>query len=204
VGPYAAVLAGWKRRNQAAFDAWQRLTFTGAAATVAGAWAFSEATVSPVMPDFLLVAVAAANHRPWRVLRAAIAGMIGGGLLTVCSGYLFPHQSMAVLGSLPLVTGNEVGIAEHQLANHGPAAFLFQPFSGVSFKIWAIASGQMRFSPLLVIPLFVVARSLRMIVLTLLARGISHPLRRHLRDNALIVAVAYVEVFTLGLSRLTQ
>jgi membrane protein YqaA with SNARE-associated domain len=65
---------------RALFDRWERIASGRAATGIMFVWAVAEATVWPVIPDFLLVLIAAGNRRRFYVpLAAAVLGSAVGG-----------------------------------------------------------------------------------------------------------------------------
>jgi membrane protein YqaA with SNARE-associated domain len=169
------------------------------------AWALAEATVWPILPDFLLVPMVAANRRRFHVpLAAAVTGMAAGCATTVLFAYRAPRHAWGVLRHLPLVHEQQIDVARRHLAAHGTAAFLFQPWSGVPSKIWAVVAGAERPNPWLAIPALVIARSLRMAVLAGAARLLAGRFAGAIRDHSIFLAATYVTVFSIGLWRISR
>ncbi|MFL6139353.1 MAG: lysophospholipid acyltransferase family protein [Frankiaceae bacterium] len=100
-------------------------------------WALAEALCWPVLPEVALALLAAAApRRAPRLVVAAAAGSVAGGLLgyvAAARGLVLPH---------PLVTPRMAAWAAHQLAADGPAGVLAQPMSGVPFKAYVAAAGR--------------------------------------------------------------
>jgi membrane protein YqaA with SNARE-associated domain len=169
------------------------------------AWALAEATVWPILPDFLLIPMAAANRRRFHVpLAAAVLGMAAGCATTVLFAYRAPRRAWGVLRQLPLVHEQQIDVARRHLAAHGTAAFLFQPWSGVPSKIWAVVAGAERTNPWPALPALVIARSLRMAVLAGAARMLAGRFGGAIRDHSIVLAATYVGVFSFGLWRISQ
>jgi membrane protein YqaA with SNARE-associated domain len=167
------------------------------------AWALAEATVWPILPDFLLVPMVAANRRRFHVpLAAAVTGMAAGCATTVLFAYRAPRHAWGLLRHLPLVSEQQIDVARGHLVAHGTAAFLFQPWSGVPSKIWAVVAGAERRNPWPAIAALVIARSLRMAVLAGAARLLAGRFARAIRDHSIFLAATYVTVFSVGLSRI--
>jgi hypothetical protein len=85
-----------------------------------------------------------------------------------------------------------------QFSEHGGAAFVYQPLSGIPFKIWAVVAGARGISPLRAIPTFVIARGLRMTAFATLARVAAGLFTNSLRDYSLVVLAIYLAVFFLA------
>src|SRR5438477_1726441 len=63
-----------------AFDRWERFASSRRGLGLMFAWAAGEATVWPIIPDFLLIPMAVGNRRRFsRSWAAAVAGMALGG-----------------------------------------------------------------------------------------------------------------------------
>ena len=169
------------------------------------AWALAEATVWPILPDFLLVPMVAANRRRFHVpLAAAVIGMAAGCAMTVLFAYRAPRHAWGLLRHLPLVHEQQIDVARRHLAAHGTAAFLFQPWSGVPSKIWAVVAGAERPNPWPAIAALVIARSLRMAVLAGAARLLAGRFAGTVRDHSIFLAATYVAVFSFGLWRISS
>lgn len=166
-------------------------------------WAAGEATVWPIIADFLLLPMAAVSRRRLTVpLSAALAGMALGGI----SGYLFsmrfPDRSRRLLHRLPLTPAEKIAVAQGYLAQHGVAAFLFQPYSGVPMKIWTVAAISLRLDPVRAVPVFIAARALRMSLVAVATRLLADRLRGVVRDHFILLSALYVAIFFAIWSRM--
>ena len=181
------------------YDAWQHFSDSRAAVVLIFAWAAAEATVFPILADFLLAALLLVSvTRRWMLLGACIAGMALGGIVTVLVARLWPGFAVDLLRDLPLITESHVAGAERRLTEHGAAGFLVQPVSGIPFKAWAVVAGRQELSAWLVIALFIVARAARMTLIGALAHLLGGRLRRWLRDWFAPLVGAYVVLFAAG------
>ena len=188
--------AGWLRECRAGFDWWQAFSSSRWGAWTMFAWAFAEAIVWPIIPEFLLVPMAAGNRRRFYVpLAAAIAGSALGGTLLLLFAFWAPREAAGLLNHLPLTGRNAVPIAREQLAAHGASAFWSQPLSGVSFKVWAILGGIQGMDPWRAIPIFVVARAARMAVFATVARVLAGLLTSFVRDFSIFILAIYLVLF---------
>jgi len=187
------------RLSHAMYDAWQRFSERSIALVLLLAWAMAEATVWPILADALLAPLALVRRtRPWALAGACIAGMAIGGIVTVLVASAAPGFALDLLRDLPLITDAHLAGADRRLADHGVAGFLVQPVSGIPFKAWAVMAGQQDLSPWLVIPAFVAARAMRMLVIAGTAHLLGRALRRLLRDWFAVVALLYVALFAIG------
>ena len=193
----------WECRDT--YDRWERFASGRSGTWLMFAWALAEATVWPILPDFLLVPMAAANRRLFHVpLAAAVTGMAVGGATTVLFAYRAPRHAWGLLRQLPLVHEQQIEVARGHLAAHGTAAFLFQPWSGVPSKIWAVVAGAERPNPWPAIAALVIGRSLRMAVLAGAARLLAGRFAGAVRDHSTFLAATYVGVFSFGLWRISR
>ena len=184
------------RACHAAFDWWERWAASRAGIGLMLVWALAEAIVWPIFPDFLLIPMAVGNRRRFYVpLAAAVIGMALGGTLTFLFALWAPHQAWDVLRHIPLIHSWEINAVRSRLATQGVAAFLFQPWSGIPFKVFAVVGGVQGLSPWLVIPTFIAARGARMAILATLARLLAGRFARFVRDYSILVAALYLSLF---------
>jgi hypothetical protein len=101
-------------------------------------------------------------------------------------------------------TAGQVGTARQQFAAHGAAALWVQPWSGVPFKVWAIVGGVRGIAPWPAVPIFIVARALRMTIVATLARLLAARYANFARDYFLVLAAAYLLVFSYGWRRVQK
>ncbi|HEY2702333.1 MAG TPA: hypothetical protein VGL20_01460 [Candidatus Dormibacteraeota bacterium] len=189
-------------------DRWRRVAESDGAAVAVLIWAVSEATLQPIAPDLALGLLALGTRRRLpRLLLAAVAGMALGGICTVLAAEAAPVAATAVLLHLPLATPHGLTEAGAYLHSHGIAGgFVHQPWSGISFKVWAVDAGAAHLDPRSVIPWFVAGRAVRFAVVTAAAAAIAALLdRAHLLRTAFpVVATIGLAFFTLILSRVAS
>jgi membrane protein YqaA with SNARE-associated domain len=194
-----------RQRSRTSFAVWERWSASNGAARLQFAWALGEATVWPILPDFLLLPLVLSKPRhAARLLLRSIAGMALGGSCLYLFAYRQPAGALRLLHRLPTVRARAIDHAQRNLAARGLAAFLVQPVSGVPFKVWALLAGSEGRSPLRAIPLFVFARSLRMAVLTLVASVLGMRCRSVLSEYFLALATLYLSVFLYVWRRLVR
>ena len=188
--------AGLLPECRALFDWWEAFSSGRWGALLMFLWAFAEAIVWPIIPDFLLVPMAAGNRRRFYVpLVASIAGAALGGTLLFLFALEEPRAAAILLNHLPLTGRHAIPEAGQQLAAHGAAAFWSQPLSGTSFKVWAILGGIQGIDPWRAIPVFVVARAIRMAMFATLARLLASLFTHFLRDFSIFVLAIYLVLF---------
>lgn len=191
--------AAVKRSSHRLYDGWRGFAGSRAAAILIFVWAMGEATVFPILADFLLAALLiVVPARRWILIGACIGGMALGGIVTVLVARSAPGFALDVLRDLPLVTESHIERARRGLAEHGVAGFVVQPVSGIPFKVWAVMAGQQALTPWLVIPAFIAARSARMALIAIGTGLLGRRLASSLRDWFVLVAGAYVLLFAGG------
>jgi hypothetical protein len=126
--------------NQSAFDRWERFYHSRLALIVLFLWAVAEATVWPIVPDVLLIPMAASGwRRYWKILRACVLGMALGGIVIYLFAYFAPVTAESLLLRLPVVRPFMIKRVRASLDRQGGLAFWPQPWSGLSYKIWLVS-----------------------------------------------------------------
>lgn len=168
-------------------------------------WAFAEAIAWPIIPEFLLVPLAAGTRRRLLApLASTIVGSAVGGALLYLYAMKQPDRAGSWLHRLPLVTDRQVARASASIRAHGVGALAIQPWTFVPLKVWAIVAATEGLDPSLAIPTFAISRAVRMAVLAVLASFAGYRFGRLLRDYSLFAAAAYVGVFFWGERRLVR
>ena len=171
-----------------AHDRWQRLASSPRACVAMFVWAAAEATVWPIIPEFLLVPLVGGRpRRPYDCWWAAASGMAVGGTIEYLFAYRNPERAVAVLEALPLTRASDVARVRRRLAERGAREFFLQPYSGIPMKVWAAAAAHQRMPPHKVILASVVARAIRMALFTALMHAVETKMRDWLRDHFLVV-----------------
>jgi len=168
-------------------DRWRGVAYGGAGVAICFLWAVGEATVWPIIPDVALFLLAlAAPRRAPRLLLATAAGAAVGGVATVLTAWLAPPLALAVVMRVPLVHSTSVPIVVAHLQRDALLhAFLYQPWSGIPFKLWAVLGVTGGHPPLAIIPCFIIGRSLRFLSVAATAAAVGRLLELHLRDIAI-------------------
>ncbi len=196
---------GLLRDCRAAWDRWEQFTRSREGVTVMFVWALAEATFWPLIPEFLLVPMAAGNRRRFYLpLAASITGTALGGTALYLFAFSARAAAVAYLARLPLIGRGSVPGVQAQFVARGAAAFWSQPLSGIPFKVWALIGGTDGVDPLRAIPIFIVARGLRMAAFATLARLLAGLFPRLLRDFSLFVLGIYLVLFFYGRRRLAR
>ncbi len=182
--------------NRVAFDAWERFCLSSRGLVLLFLWAFAEATFFPIAPDALLIPMAAVGRgRYWKILITAVLGTVLGGITIYLFAFLQPRVAEDVLRQLPIIQDFMIRNAMADLDAHGAFAFWTQPWSGVSYKIYAILGGARGLNPFFVIPLSAIARGLRMFSVSALVALIVGRVPRFARDFWIYLLLTFVILF---------
>ena len=166
-------------------------------------WAVAEATCWPIMPDAVLVPLAAAQPRRWwRLALSAAAGSTLGGCLSYALGRLVPTRPL--LARLPLVRPRMVSTTDAWLAEGGAAALRRQPLSGLPFKIFAMLAGERRMLLLPFLGWALLARGSRFFTVTALSALAGHHFASLVRRHPGPLLLLWSVLFLLGLRRTVQ
>jgi membrane protein YqaA with SNARE-associated domain len=178
----ALVAAPLAPASQALAGAWRRLAQGRSAPWICFVWAAGEATVWPVIPDVALFALLlAAPRRAPRLLLATTAGACLGGAMTIMAATVAPHAALAVVTHVPLVHARSIPTVQSHLDTQPlPLAFLYQPWSGIPFKLWAVLATTAGHTPYAVVPCFMLGRTCRFAAVALAGAGIGRLLERRL------------------------
>jgi 1-acyl-sn-glycerol-3-phosphate acyltransferase len=167
------------------------------------AWAAAEATVWPIMPDALLVPLAAS--RPghwWALVLVAAGGSLGGGLLSYAVGRAAPVEPF--LRRLPLVSPPMIDAASTWLAEEGPRGVRHQPLSGLPFKVFALLAGARRLPLGQFLLWSLVARGARFGTVSGSAALLGRALAPRLRAFGWLLLPLWGVVFLVGLRQTTE
>ncbi len=163
-----------------------------------GLWAFGEALIFPIIPEFVLVVLGLAAPR--RVIRlalvAAAASVAGGALMYTLAAH---GASLAA----PLTTPRMHDTAQAQFATESAAAVRHQTWSGIPYKVYGAAAGQAQVGSGPFAAESVAARGLRMVLVAALIGLVAVALRRWRRHYP-VVLIVFVTVFAAGLTAVVQ
>jgi 1-acyl-sn-glycerol-3-phosphate acyltransferase len=183
--------------NQLVFDRWRRFSISREGPVLLFVWAVVEAIFWPIVPDFILVPIAAAGGtRYWRLLGAAVAGSCLGGAAMYLFSYFMPGLAQSILPHLPVIQEFMIQKAIAALNQQGAMAFWTQPWSGVSFKIYAVEAAARGLNPALILPISFLARALRMLVDSLVGVLLVWRFPNFFRNYWIYVSLAYLFIIT--------
>ena len=192
---YPALLS-WSR---ACLDWWETVAQSRTALGVMFLWAVGEAMVWPIIPEALLVPMAAGAGRAFpRVWAAAVLGAALGSVAMYAFSLSLPTVALALLAHIPGAQDEKMARAATLLAERGPGAFWAQPWTGIPFKVFAVLGALQHLDIWQAIPISISARGLRMAVTGGAVALVAWPLRRFVRDFFLLLAAVYLVSFGYG------
>ncbi len=184
------------RQSHAAWDWWRRFARSRCGAGLVFAWSLAEAIAWPIIPEFILVPIAAgARQRFYLPLVCAVLGSALGGTLLFEFACTDPDRALRLLPRLPAVTDRQISRAAALIDEHGLQALALQPWTFIPLKVWTILAATRGLAPARAIPTFIVSRGLRMVIFAVLASRTGGWFGGFLRQSSLFVAAAYVVVF---------
>jgi membrane protein YqaA with SNARE-associated domain len=179
-----------------AWQRWERFACGRSGTAMMLTWAIAEATVWPIIPDFLLLPMVVAERRqPHVPLFAALFGSALGGSAWHVWASVAPDTALQTLQKIPLVRPSHIAEVRARVSQTGPRSLAGQPWSGIGLKVWApvVAAHGIPFRQSL--PILMASRTLRMALVTALSAVLSRALERWIRELALPLAVTYLVVF---------
>jgi 1-acyl-sn-glycerol-3-phosphate acyltransferase len=180
------------RRRVAAFAA------SGAGLVTVALWAFGEAVMLPVLPEFALVilALAAPRSAVRLALVAAAASVVGGAVM-------YGLAAHGVSLPAPLTTHRMHAAAQQMVTAHGAGAMADQPMSGIPYKVFGAAAGRAHVGLVSFAIQSLLARGLRILIVGILAGSAGWILTRWRRFYPAVIT-AFVVIFSAGLSAVVQ
>ncbi|MDR1124294.1 MAG: hypothetical protein LBL61_06945 [Elusimicrobiota bacterium] len=175
-----------------------RKHFSYALPAIIGIWAFLEATVFFIMPDFLLCPAVIARPKQSRdILLMTVIGSVLGmtALAAVC--FACPGEIRRLFVYIPFTS--DAMFEKVILEINSSFSVFFQPFSGIPVKVWiwtAIISKTNFFSFFTVI---ILGRVFRFLMVTLMSLGIEKIVGKPLRNYAVLFLPLYAIAFFIGL-----
>jgi membrane protein YqaA with SNARE-associated domain len=111
-------------------------------------WAMGEALVWFVIPEFLLLLLIFMRIRRKREL---LVYDVGGTVAGTIVAY-FVHASHSTIAHLPYIQDKMVGQTLEWYQQHGIWGMIYQPFSGVPYKVFTLLAADFHF----ILPLFII------------------------------------------------
>jgi 1-acyl-sn-glycerol-3-phosphate acyltransferase len=163
-----------------------------------GGWAVAEATVWPIMPDAVLVPLAAGWPADWRWLVLATGlGSTLGGLFTYAAGRLVDAEML--LAHQPLVRPAMVQAAREWLEADGPAGACRQPLTGVPLRVVALQAAALGTPIGPFLAWAALARGSRFVVVGALAALLGRRCAPLVRRRPRALALLWSTLFLIGL-----
>jgi 1-acyl-sn-glycerol-3-phosphate acyltransferase len=180
------------RRRVATFAA------SGAGLATIAVWAFGEAVMLPLLPEFALVILALAAPR-----RAVRLALVGAAASVVGGAVMYGLAAHGVSLPSPLTTDRMHATARQLVAADGAAAMADQPMSGIPYKVFGAAAGRAHVGVLAFAAESVPARGLRILAVGVLAGLAGAVLARWRRYYPAVIAT-FVLFFSAGLAAVVQ
>jgi membrane protein YqaA with SNARE-associated domain len=194
IGPQSTVpLAALSRR---VFGDWERFASGRGGTALMFTWAAAESTIWPVIPDFLLLPMSAAQRRrPHIPLLATILGSALGGTAWQVWSFFAPEAALRALRKVPFVRADQILAVQVRIGRTGTRALLAQPWSGIGLKVWAPVAQVGGVPAGRALLAFTAARALRMGLVTAVTALLARIFRGWLEVLAVPLAAMYLVVF---------
>ena len=195
--PFIAVFA-WRNREamrgkRPHFNYFMERFFMSAEANwLVFAWALAEATVWFIIPEFLLMLLIFMKiHRKFDLVKYDILGTIAGTLL----GLLWRLSDSGFL-RLPYIRPRMLEQVDIWFQQHGLLGLLYQPFSGVPYKVFIHQADQYHFFILWFLIIAIFARMVRYLIIYEATKAL-YPLVHHfVRKHYAWLFVIAIAIFT--------
>lgn len=203
--PFVAVF--WWRNRQSIREAnphfnyfMERFFLSTEANYLVLAWAALEALIWFIIPEFLLILVIFMKvNRKISLVTYDIIGTVIGTIIGLV--FVLPES---VLLRVPYIYPRMLDQVHTWYMQHGIFGLIFQPFSGVPYKVFLEQAADFNFFWLWFILLAVVARISRYVVVFELTKALYPALHRFVRRHYAVLFVFAVAVFTALLMRVSR
>jgi membrane protein YqaA with SNARE-associated domain len=163
-------------------------------------WALGEAVVWFVIPEFLLLLVIFMRiKRKRELLYYDIYGTAAGTLIA-----LLIHLPHSAIDKLPYIQPGMIAQVQAWYAQHGVFGLLFQPFSGVPYKVFTHLAGDYHFFIPLFLLVAIAARISRYFFFYVFFATIYPVLHKYVYRNYFKLVLIAIFIFTLLLLRVNQ
>jgi len=161
-------------------------------------WGCAEATLFFIIPDVVIGWAALSDWRSGlRMLVAAVAGALAGGLILYSVAAARPDAALTAVEAVPFIQRAMIARVADGYRRQGPWAILFGPGNGIPYKVYAALAppvvGPAAFA-LLSIP----ARLERFLPAWLIFTTVGRGLRSRLASHPRPTAVVFAAVWTIG------
>jgi hypothetical protein len=176
-------------------DDGRRLT---AAAVIAAAWGFAEATIFFIVPDVWLTLVSARSLRAgMRACAWTLTGALAGGCVMFAAAARAPDVARAVVVRVPGISPRMVEAVRTQVADRGLVAVLVGPAQGRPYKIYASEWGALRGGLAGFVAISVPARLVRFVLSILAAAALARLIAPWTRRRASVERVVLLATWTV-------
>ncbi|MCP3685641.1 MAG: hypothetical protein GY861_23570 [bacterium] len=190
---------GYIQFNQKTFDLFSRFSFGVAAVVLLSFWAFFEASVWFLFPDFLLFILVILNPKKWRLffivsLVLSILGLSAYYLFV----YLKPSLAYTILINTPFVGEYmlEKVVEFYQMKGSGIA--LIQAFYPIPSKVWTYETVVLGFKFLPYLLMVTISRAMRMFLVSYVGSRFGKDFKGIIRNNFFVLFLVYViMIFTV-------
>ena len=159
-------------------------------------WGFAEATLFFIIPDVVIAWAALSGWRSGlRMLLAALAGALLGGLILYAIVVAPPAATVATITEVPFVGRAMIERVADRYRSLGAAAILLAPGNGIPYKVYA-ALAPPAADPFSFVLLSIPARLARFlpafVIFTLAGRAFGRRIRNHPGRTSLLFALVWV------------
>jgi membrane protein YqaA with SNARE-associated domain len=195
--PFVAVFA-W--RNRASIKGanphfnyfMERFFMSREADALVFAWAAAEAVVWYIIPEFLLfLLIFMKVHRKFDLVKYDILGTIVGSIVA-----LSWHLPQKTFLELPYIRPRMLTQVDTWYRHHGIFGLLYQPFSGVPYKVFTHEASTFHFFIPAFILLAIAARMVRYVVAYEATKALYPLVHRYVRKHYGVLFVVAIAVFT--------
>ena len=190
--------------NKRLYDKLSPLTMTNGALVLLSLWAFLEASVWFVIPDFLLLILCILypkNYKKFFVftLLFSILGIIA--YFTFVSNYTV--LSGEILLNTPFINQKMLDSINSLYTGKGVSVVLRQTTTVIPVKVWTYQAVVHHFNLFLYLFFVAISRAIRMFIISLIFAFIGKKYRNTLRNYSSILLLAYVLIFFIVLFYVT-
>ncbi len=163
-------------------------------------WAAAEAVIWFIIPEFLLILVLFMKVKgKAKLVVYDVLGTIVGTIIA-----LVLHVPETLLTRFPYIYPKMIEQVHSWYDQHGVFGLVFQPFSGVPYKVFTHLAPDYHFFIPLFIVIAVVVRMSRYVIIYELGKAVYPLLHKFVRKHYLILFVVAIIIFTFMLMRVSQ
>jgi membrane protein YqaA with SNARE-associated domain len=161
-------------------------------------WGFAEATLFFIIPDVIIGWAALSGWRSGlRMLLAAIAGALAGGLILYAVAAAHPAAAVAAVEAVPFVHRAMTERVANDYRRRGRWAILFGPGNGIPYKVYAALAPPVA-DPISFALLSILARLERFLPAWLIFTLAGHGFRRRIASHPRRATLLFAALWTVG------